>query len=137
MTARLALALACLGACSDLDPIDRGVCGNGVVEPGEDCDSGDPACEACGLRCETTDACVAGLGTGFVCGVDRFCHAPAGTFRTGGEVELPVASYRITDIDRDGVGDVLAQSPTTITVRYGDRDGTLATASSAISFANT
>ncbi|HEY5935926.1 MAG TPA: VCBS repeat-containing protein, partial [Kofleriaceae bacterium] len=127
---RLVLVLLALAACSNLDTLDRRVCGNGVVEPGEDCDSRAGHCEACGIRCSTTEDCAELGGPGFVCGADEFCHAPAGTFRIGGEAELPVTSYRITDIDGDKIGDVLAQSQTAITVLYGNADGAISTSAS-------
>ena len=35
-----ALLLACAG-CTDLPTLDKGVCGNGVIDAGEQCDGGD------------------------------------------------------------------------------------------------
>lgn len=123
---RLTIWVAALAACGDTI-IDRDVCGNGVVEAGEDCDSTDDRCESCGITCNVTDDCLAydaaGGTAGFVCGPDGFCHAPSGAFELIGEVVMPVNSYRITDVTGDGVGDVLAQSQTAVTVVFGDAAG--------------
>lgn len=130
MTRAVMAVMLVASACSNLDSLDRSVCGNGIVEPGEDCDSRAEHCEACGIRCETTEQCAERGGPGFVCGADELCHAPAGTFRLGGEVEMPVTSYRVTDIDGDRIGDVLTQSQTAITVLYGNADGAVSTSAS-------
>ena len=110
-------------ACSETT-IDRGVCGNGVVEPGEDCDATDPRCSSCGITCTTTEDCLAydasGGTEGFVCGPDFFCHAPSGVFELDGEVVTPLNSYRVTDVNADGVGDILSQSQTAVSVVFGD-----------------
>jgi hypothetical protein len=127
---RIVVVVLVASACSNLDSLDRRVCGNGIIEPGEDCDSRAEHCEACAIRCETTEQCGELGGPGFVCGADELCHAPAGTFRIGGEAELPVTSYRVTDIDGDRIGDVLAQSQTAITVLYGNADGAVSSSAS-------
>ena len=122
---RAILALAIAAAGCSAPRVDRGVCGNGVVEPGEDCDSTDPRCDKCGITCRVTDDCLAydarGGTAGFVCGPDGFCHAPAGAFERAGEVALPVTSLRVTGVNADGFGDVLAESQTAVTVLFGDR----------------
>jgi hypothetical protein len=64
------------GACADLEPIDAGICGNLIIEPGEDCDGDDAlgvcrspfAQGACHYDCTQT-ACP----TGLVCGTGRIC----------------------------------------------------------------
>lgn len=114
-----------LGACSTLPPIEHAVCGNGIIEDGEDCDSPLASCQACSLTCGSDDDCVASAGAGFVCGADDLCHAPAGTFVEGSLVTLDVDTLRIADVDGDRFGDVVAQSPTTVSVLYGDPDGSL------------
>ena len=128
---RLAIATLAITAgigCSD-PVIDRGVCGNGIVEPGEDCDSRDRRCDKCGITCSDTAECLAydesGGTAGFVCGPDNFCHAPKGVFKRVGEVARPVTSFRITDVNSDGFGDVLGESQTAVTVLFGDRDASL------------
>lgn len=128
MRIRLALLSLILAACTDFDRVDRGICGNGLLEPGEDCDSSEPSCQRCAVACTTDAECPA---AGFACGVDNQCHAPIGAFAEAIENDpLPVQELAVTDIDRDGLGDVLGVSATSISVRYGAPNGFLARARS-------
>lgn len=113
----VAAALALVAGCTDFDTIDRDVCGNGLLEPGEDCDSDDASCVRCAVVCSAASDCP---NESYACGVDGVCHAP------GGALGQPVASgtfqvneYRVTDIDHDRIGDVLGLSRTSIVVRHG------------------
>src|SRR3569623_290425 len=81
-------ALAALCACSDLPPYEPS-CGNGVVEPHEDCDTGSGGCFACSLACSASGTCPDGLA----CGGDSLCHAPGGQFRPQGQV-MPFVTGR-------------------------------------------
>src|SRR5262249_53116405 len=126
---RACVVLALLSACSSLDPIEPGVCGNGIVEDGEDCDSSDPSCDACGLLCDDTGGCAI---DGCPSGADAFCHAPGGAFRPATVAPRASASYRITDVDHDGIGDVVSQSQTSIDVLFGSFDADLATTESIL-----
>ncbi|MGE0872874.1 MAG: FG-GAP repeat domain-containing protein [Kofleriaceae bacterium] len=116
--------------CTSFEPIDRGVCGNGLLEAGEDCDSDDPSCVRCAVTCTTSADCPT---ADYTCGVDGVCAAPSGA------LALPVATgpfqaaeFRITDVDHDGIGDVLGVSRTSIVVRHGDQTASLATTHSLI-----
>jgi hypothetical protein len=125
------LALALLAsACTTFDPIERDVCGNGLVERGEDCDSSDSTCVACAVTCATAADCP---NAAYACGVDGVCHAPSGLLApaTAPSLDL-VDEIRITDLDGDGIGDVLGVSKTSIEVRYGDAHAELATAATVI-----
>src|SRR5512146_1809892 len=82
------LALVLVGAlsgCTDLKDIPAGVCGNGVVESGEDCDSTSTSCgqpdtsSACRLVCADDSGCP----TGWHCGTDGICREPTGKFSAG------------------------------------------------------
>jgi hypothetical protein len=120
----VALGALLLGACSDLQAIDAGACGNGVVERGEDCDADNSRCVACGIRCDEERRCDTYPGTsGFVCGADDFCHAPGGTFRDPATITTAADSLRVTDIDADRIGDLLIQSPTALEVMSGNFEG--------------
>jgi hypothetical protein len=113
-----------LAACTTFEPVPRDVCGNGVLEPGEDCDSSDATCVHCAVTCSAATDCPT---SAYACGVDGLCHAPGGAF--GAPVEAGsflVDDYTITDIDRDHIGDVVGQSRTSIVVRHGDSAGSLA-----------
>lgn len=127
---RLLLLSVVLAACSDLSDVDQNVCGNGILEVGEDCDASDPRCVACGIRCDmgagdAGDAqCAEYPGaTGFVCGADDLCHAPSGKFRDATELSTSITTLRSTDVDQDGYGDVVVQSATAIRVLFGNPDG--------------
>jgi hypothetical protein len=125
----LALLLVVAG-CTDFDDLPRGVCGNGVVETGEDCDSGDPACVRCAVTCRIAADCP---NADYRCGVDRLCHAPGGTLaQPTAPVTFQVDDLRITDVDRDGRGDVVGVSKTSIVVRHGDPAGALSAAESFV-----
>ncbi|HSN27647.1 MAG TPA: VCBS repeat-containing protein [Kofleriaceae bacterium] len=110
----VALAFAALAACSDLPPYEPS-CGNGVVEPHEDCDSGS-GCFACSLACDAGGACPSGLA----CGGDLFCHAPGGQFRPQGQV-LPFdgRDLFVADVDHDRVGDLVEVSSTALVTLHG------------------
>jgi hypothetical protein len=133
MTRSIAFIVA-LAACHDLPPIDRGVCGNRVIEIGEDCDAGEatPACIACRFACSTADI-IAGAPsscpTGYVCGVDDTCAAPSGYLRPGqatagmGDAD-PIA---IGDVDGDLIGDLVGARPPLheVVIRPGSQAGDL------------
>ena len=71
----VALLASALAACTDFDSLDRGVCGNGIIEPGEDCDSGDATCVRCAVTCDEQTDCPTAA---YACGTDGLCHAPDG-----------------------------------------------------------
>jgi hypothetical protein len=88
MTRALALPLLLplslsLAACKALPEIPLGVCGNHLLDPGEECDSGDdPNCappntpDACHLRCGTTGG--GDCPPGETCADTGFCRPRAG-----------------------------------------------------------
>jgi hypothetical protein len=124
------LLLALVTACTSFDAVPRNTCGNGILEPGEDCDSPAASCVRCAVTCQTAMDCPT---TDYTCGVDGFCHAPGGAFGP------PVAAgaflvddYQITDVDRDRIGDVVGMSKTSIVVRHGDATASLAKTESQI-----
>lgn len=121
------LVLVTLGACSNLDPLDAGVCGNGVVETGEDCDSPDQLrCSDCSIVCVDEGTCGAAYDEqGFVCGLDGLCHAGTGELRDPVATIAAIETFAVTRIDDDTVGDVLVQTPTGVQALYGFGDGTL------------
>jgi len=117
-----ALVLLSLAACEELPPLDSGVCGNAVIEKGEDCDSfpltegtvclpaEDPA--ACRLSCRagedgTRPPCPPGWG----CGLDGLCRQPSGAFASAGS-PIPAGAWSadIGDFDGDGRKDVFTRA---------------------------
>ncbi|MGE0396243.1 MAG: FG-GAP repeat domain-containing protein [Kofleriaceae bacterium] len=127
---RLVIACVLLAACTSFEPIDRGVCGNGLVEAGEDCDSDDPSCQRCAVLCSDDTDCPT---SAYACGTDGTCHAPSGAL--GSPVAagaFQVDDIAITDIDRDGIGDAVGVSSTSIAIRYGEAAGRLSRAESVL-----
>lgn len=117
------LVLLALIGCTDFDDVARDVCGNGLLEAGEDCDSKDPSCVRCAVQCAVAEDCPSDR---YACGVDGFCHAPAGVLaRPSAPVTFQANELRVTDVDHDGRGDVLGVSRTSVVVRYGDAAGAL------------
>lgn len=122
--------LALLAGCTSFDPITRSTCGNGLLEPGEDCDSHDASCVRCAVTCTTSADCPT---TDYTCGTDGECHAPGGALAhpiNAGTFE--VNELRITDIDNDGAGDALGLSRTSIAIRRGAASGLLSDESSFV-----
>ena len=118
----LLAAVLSVGACTELEDIRGGICGNGVVESGEDCD-GDKGCNpagkagACRFGCETAGECK----PGWVCGADAICREPTGEFAaaktiiTGEQIGVTVG-----ELDGSRPADIASVSPSgEIAVRYG------------------
>lgn len=130
-----ALAVALSTSCATLEEIRLGSCGNGVVEPsrGEDCDdstvdgSGHLACYPAGTPAACHYDCSANrCPAGFSCGTDAVCRKPRGVFRdTGFAAQVDADRLLAGDFDADGLGDVVAQTETSMTILYGDISGGL------------
>jgi len=122
---RVALALAwALAACTALPAIEIGECGNGVIEPPEDCDGfaveGGAAClpkgavGECHLSCSRSAEGPNGCPEGWGCDLSGICRRPSGGFEPPQELEVGSASLLVSaDFDADGRADVLsAERPT-------------------------
>src|SRR5262245_55138723 len=121
----IAIFAIALSGCSDFGDLQRGVCGNGIIEPGEDCDSSDGSCVRCAVTCRAAADCPS---ADYACGVDGFCHAPGGALAAPtAPVTFAADELRITDVDHDGIGDVLGLTNTSLVVRHGDAAGALTT----------
>jgi len=82
------------------------------------------------VTCDAVDDCPSGA---YACGNDGFCHAPGGQLaEPSAPVTFQADDLRITDLDRDGAGDVIGVSKTSIIVRKGDAAGTLAATTSFV-----
>ena len=130
------ILLAALAGCTSFDSIERGVCGNGIIELGEDCDSDDASCASCSVVCAAASDCPS---EAYACGVDGLCHAPGGALGQPATSPGTFQSHelQITDVDHDGIGDVLGLSQTSIVVRHGDPAAALAAEESVLTPAQT
>jgi len=123
-------------SCRNLPAIDKGVCGNAVVEPaaGEDCDRfaayPGSACrppgqsQACRYDCSLrADGSRPTCPDGMACANDGVCRWPSGFFEEK-PVEAAAAAHELQAIDLDGDGrkDLIATERDDVAVRYfGDQ----------------
>jgi hypothetical protein len=122
------LASGALG-CANLPEIERGTCGNQVIERGEDCDSF-PAgqCVAagstneCRLSCESVADCPAGWG----CGADGICRQASGRYELASRPPGATAlQLTFADFDGDARDDVLVAEPSRFALHYHDSNASL------------
>lgn len=126
-----AFAALCLVACADLEPMALGVCGNAVLESGEDCDLHAEGELSCGLPDSGVTACrfVCGPGAAcpasWACGEDHLCRYATGRFTeaAGSPSALVGSLVALADFDGDGVQDALSAGRDEISVRHGDGVG--------------
>lgn len=120
-----ALAAVLAGACAPLDVISENVCGNRVLDPGEDCDTQaaftDPkngykgTCIAAGqtnecrfevATCAVKDCAV--CPTGYLAGLDGVCRRPSGLFLDPAvPVTITGTRPRVIDLDGDHEKDLM------------------------------
>ena len=137
------LAMVSLGAvaCQSLPDVEPGICGNEIVDPGEDCDTVIPstsatqAALAAGLACGAPDSatacrydCTKSDGvcpTDYVCGTDFICRKPTGTFAELASLPVLATQIEMGDFDGDGRADLLTvdQEGGTIGVYFFEADG--------------
>jgi hypothetical protein len=105
--------IATLISCAALDPLPGGTCGNGVIDPKEDCDTHDIGSFTCGApgtpaACRITCTAAAQCPDGWGCGVDGVCRQPSGVFPSAGEpLSSGIAGLTVGDFDGDGRKDIL------------------------------
>lgn len=112
--ASAALVLSC--ACARLPEIPGGECGNGVIEPPEDCDTfadGGALCRPkgsvgeCHLDCARQDDNSTACPVGWGCDSSGLCRRPTGELEPAREFEVGSATVLASgDFDGDGSGDV-------------------------------
>jgi hypothetical protein len=137
--------LAGLEACAVLPDIPAGACGNGVIDPGEDCDTFAPTADSmcrskgtvgeCHLDCSrqndgTRRPCPDDWG----CNIDSVCRPPAreGSFAPRTDAALGNGGFLMSaDFDADGRADIVSQEPvdtlgrTRLRFHYFDERGRL------------
>lgn len=115
----LGLVAALAVTCAEVEEIELGVCGNGVLEPdlGEDCDSSvgeaNTVCGAARSDAECRYTCLADedgeptpCPTGWGCGRDGICRAHSGTASVEPFAAEPGLILDVADFDGDGIDDV-------------------------------
>jgi hypothetical protein len=129
-----------LSACVELPVVGSGECGNGVIEPPEDCDGfgidGGAVClpkgaiGECHLSCSRLDDGASGCPPGWGCGVGGICRRPTGGFEPPRELDVGTATQLASaDLDGDGHADVLSMERpnpfgvTRLKVHYFDDQG--------------
>src|SRR5437764_1273641 len=134
---RVLCMLACVmatAACRELAHLEGGTCGNGAVDPGEDCDFAvDPAlgpstaCVQCHYACGDGATCPAGWG----CGSDAICRHATGVLVAGEAIACPHSDLAIADLDGDSRGDVVAFDARGVLVAFADVGVVVATSNEA------
>jgi len=133
---RVLWAGAALLSCRELPPLPAGICGNSVVEPGEDCDRVvDPALgpgTACGDERDGPRACRytctdgAPCPAGWACRPDEVCHHGTGEYEEAATTEPWFGDdWWVGDVDGDTVADVVGATGGEVRVLRGDGTGRL------------
>ena len=139
---QILLALVALG-CADLPSIPTGVCGNGIIEPPEDCDTFAPSrgavCRpkgdtgACHLDCRlSSDGSRPACPPGWGCDAESLCREPTGDFSPPSSFPVGSSSALLSgDFDGDGRAEVISEQPpdafqrTYLSFHYFDAEGQL------------
>lgn len=95
---------AALSGCSETARVRLDVCGNGVLEAGEDCDGGSGCDASCHYPCDASRSCPAGFGCDEGA---RVCRVASGALSRRTNVAGANASPRVADFDADGRDDLL------------------------------
>jgi hypothetical protein len=119
--------LCLLAACAELAPLAENVCGNGVLETGEDCDTFAAAPSTCSSTCTLLCGPDGSCPTGAGCGGDGVCRFGGGGYEEVAGSPWPLGAYQLAagDVDGDGRIDVVGTGPSGVTVRFGGAGGRL------------
>lgn len=92
--------------CSDVGEVELNICGNRVVETGEDCDGQEGCNRACRYECTVDDQtyCPPAWGCD---GEARICKSARGFFKAHELLKQKDYTPRVSDMDGDGRDDVL------------------------------
>lgn len=120
----LTLAALCSSACSEIQRVPLGECGNHVVEAGEECDGGSRCSDACHISCDAESSCPAGFGCDVSAG---FCRMPSGNFQVQTLAAESFQQLTTADFDGDHRADLLSVSDAALsTVTFFDGAGGVA-----------
>jgi hypothetical protein len=127
----VAAGLLLLAGCADLGDLNAGTCGNGILEPGEDCDAPHASCgvpesqSECRYVCEKEEDCP----SNHHCGLDQICRRGTGSFEALTTIpgEL-LTDARLGDFDADGRADLVSVNQSgRLEVSYMSATGVAAT----------
>jgi hypothetical protein len=133
---RLGLAgVIAVAGCQSLPDVGSGICGNLVLETGEDCDGfGDGEGTSCGnpgtvngcfFVCDRNDPESQPCPAGYGCGADGRCRRPSTQFVESFQETFPVAEFKVADIDGDATPDLVGTSQNAFHIAFGEGDGGL------------
>jgi len=130
--------IALVTACQ-VEPIETSVCGNEVVEPQEDCDSGPrpehagqavtcaAAGEANACRYTCSRATVpSGCPVGWECGGDGVCRHASGSYVAAGTASA-LGELSIGDVDGDGKHDIIVTAEDEVHALFASGEGSFTT----------
>src|SRR5262249_5586114 len=123
---RRALPLLLLSACTNLPEITANVCGNHVLDPGEECDTAQAGCstpDAGVLGCRFSCAGGAACPTGKTCGTDGICRQATGTFTVSPFIGGAGDTFDVLDVDRDGALDLVDRGAASLAIFRNDGAG--------------
>lgn len=126
-------ALVVATACAELPQLERGTCGNFVLEAGEDCDTPNAApyaCRSCRYDCAETPC-----PTGYGCGADYVCRRPTGAFVATSQISIDARRLESADFDGDRRADLMVETVSAMRVHYFDRRGDPSRVSSVLAAA--
>jgi hypothetical protein len=107
--------LVLLMGCADLAALPEGDCGNGVRDPGEDCDTLDANDRSC-VECRR--ACGAGIECpeGWTCGPQLLCQHASSRFQSLGSISFApfIGKSVVADLDGDGTDDLVTAGGNTL-----------------------
>jgi hypothetical protein len=125
------ISILMLNGCTTLPNIDKNSCGNGVIDPGEDCD-GFPAGQCvkagqenqCHLSCNTTIDPSFTCPVAWSCGLDYFCRRGSGNFTLSENIDQSgVQRLAVADFDSDGRGDIVSATNSAVHIHFTNKVG--------------
>ncbi len=109
------LLIGVAASCSSLEDIELGVCGNGVLDPGEDCDGHEKNGAACGAPgaaggcryvCDFESEAPVCPDADYRCGATNICARAGDGLSLAADLEVGGESVVVSDLDGDRIADI-------------------------------